>query len=177
VTSASGIPRAQKRAWNCDEKQRHQVAIGRWALLAGLIGYATLRRLGQTYGSASLERRTPMPGDDIVVKPQFVITHGITIDAPPETLWPWLVQVGWHRGGWYTAHWVDQLLFPANRESADYVMEEFQDLQVGDFIPDGAPETECAGGDVDSRADRRWYDFPCQVRPGSRGGADRGHQD
>jgi hypothetical protein len=117
--------------------------FGRWALLAGLIGYATLHRLGQTYGSTALERRTPMPGDDIVIKPQFVITHGITIDAPPESVWPWLVQMGWHRGGWYTAHWVDKLLFPTNRESADYVMEDFQDLQVGDFIPDGAPETEC----------------------------------
>gem|GEM_PF-553810 len=117
--------------------------VGRWALLAGLIGYATLHRLGQTYGSTSLERRTPMPGDDIVAKPQFLITHGITIDAPPKSVWPWLVQMGWHRGGWYTAGRVDQLFFPANRESADYVMEDFQDLQVGDFIPDGAPETEC----------------------------------
>jgi hypothetical protein len=116
---------------------------GRWALLAGLIGYATLHRLGQTYGSTSHERRVPMPGDDSVAKPQFVITHGITIDAPPETVWPWLVQMGWHRGGWYTARWVDKLMFPGNRESADYVMEDFQDLQVGDFIPDGAPETEC----------------------------------
>jgi hypothetical protein len=60
--------------------------FGRRALFAGLIGYATLHRLGQTYGSTALERRTPMPGDDIVTKPQFVITHGITIDAPPETV-------------------------------------------------------------------------------------------
>jgi hypothetical protein len=117
--------------------------VARWTLLAGLIGYVALHRLGQTYGSTSLERRAPMPGDDIVAKPQFVITHGITIDAPPQSVWPWLVQMGWHRGGWYTARWVDKLLFPANRESADYVMEDFQDLQVGDFIPDGAPETEC----------------------------------
>jgi hypothetical protein len=115
----------------------------RWALPALLIGYATVHRLGQTYGSTSLEREARMPGDGIVSKAQFVITHGITINAPPEIVWPWLVQMGWHRGGWYTARWVDKLLFPANRASADHVVEKFQDLQVGDFIPDGAPETEC----------------------------------
>jgi hypothetical protein len=84
-----------------------------------------------------------MPGDGIVPKPRFVITHGITIDAPPEDVWPWLVQMGWHRGGWYTARWVDKLLFPANRPSVAHIIDHLQDLHVGDFIPDGAPETEC----------------------------------
>jgi hypothetical protein len=118
--------------------------VMRWAALPALLmAYAALHRLGQTYGSTSLERRARIPGDGIVSKPKFVVTHGITVDAPPENLWPWLVQMGWHRGGWYTAGWVDKLLFPANRASADHIVEEFQDLQVGDFIPDGAPETEC----------------------------------
>jgi hypothetical protein len=114
-----------------------------WALPTLLIGYATIHRLGQTYGSTSRERQARMPGDGIVSNPQFVVTHGITVDAPPASVWPWLVQMGWHRGGWYTARWVDKLLFPANRASADQVVQEFQDLQVGDFIPDGPPETEC----------------------------------
>ena len=84
-----------------------------------------------------------MPGDGIVSKPRFLITHGITIDALPEDVWPWLVQMGWHRGGWYTARWVDKMLFPANRASVTHVIDLYQDLHVGDFIPDGAPETEC----------------------------------
>jgi hypothetical protein len=115
----------------------------RFALPALLAAYATVHRLGKTYGSTALERQASMPGDDIVPTPQFVITHGIAIDAAAESVWPWLVQMGWHRGGWYTARWVDKLLFPANRASADDILEEFQDLQVGDFIPDGAPETQC----------------------------------
>lgn len=115
----------------------------RWALPMLLIGYAAVHRLGQTYGSTGLERQATMPGDNIVSKPQFIVTHGITIDASRERVWPWLVQMGWHRAGWYTARWVDTLLFPANRPSADHIIEEFQDLHVGDFIPDGAPETEC----------------------------------
>jgi hypothetical protein len=117
--------------------------VMRWALPALLIAYATLHRLGQTHGSTFYERHAPMPGDGIVPKPRFVITHGITIDAPPEDIWPWLVQMGWHRGGWYTARWVDRLLFPANRASVAHIIDHLQDLHVGDFIPDGPPETEC----------------------------------
>jgi hypothetical protein len=60
----------------------------RWAMPALLIGYATVHRLGQTYGSTSEERHVPMPGDAIVSKPQFAVTHAITIDAPPERVWP-----------------------------------------------------------------------------------------
>jgi len=51
--------------------------------------------------------------------------------------------MGWHRAGWYTARWVDRLLFPANWPSANRIIPELQDIQVGDFIPDGAPETQC----------------------------------
>lgn len=58
----------------------------------------------------------------------------ITIDAPPEDVWPWVVQMGWGRGGWYTARWVDRLLFPANEPSATTVLPELQDLEVGDFV-------------------------------------------
>jgi hypothetical protein len=114
-----------------------------WGLLGLLIAYATIHRLGRTYGSTSHERRVRMPGDDLVPRPQFVITHAITIEAPAAAVWPWLVQMGWHRGGWYTARWVDELFFPANRASADHIVAGLQDLQVGDFIPDGPPEAEC----------------------------------
>ena len=75
--------------------------------------------------------------------PQVVTNHAIDIDAPPDCVWPWLVQMGWHRAGWYTARWVDQLLFPLNWPSANRIIPELQNIQVGDFIPDGAPETKC----------------------------------
>ena len=48
-----------------------------------------------------------------------VTTHAITIDAPPERIWPWLVQMGWHRGAWYAAVRADRLLCPANGPRAD----------------------------------------------------------
>jgi hypothetical protein len=104
---------------------------------------ALLVHLGRTYGSARRERARALPGDDIVARPQVVTNHAITIEAPPECVWPWLVQMGWHRGGWYTARWVDRLLFPANWPSADRILPELQELHVGGFIRDGAPETGC----------------------------------
>jgi hypothetical protein len=108
-----------------------------------VIAEALAVHLGRTFGSTRAERARVLPGDDIVPQPVVVTDHAITIDAPPACVWPWLVQMGWHRGGWYTARWVDRLLFPDNWPSATRIVPELQDIEVGTFIPDGAPETEC----------------------------------
>lgn len=116
-------------------------AAGALGVLA--LGEAALIQLGRTYGSTAEERSDALPGDRIVRDPKVVTDHAITIDAPPSAVWPWLVQMGWGRGGWYTARWVDRLLFPDNGPSADRIIPEFQDIDVGSFIPDGPPHTEC----------------------------------
>lgn len=118
-------------------------ALARVATGAGLTGYAALQWLGHTYGATRAERRAEMPGDDWVRCPQITATHAVTLPAPPAEVWPWLTQVGWHRGGWYTPRWVDALLFPDNAPSADHLIEEYDELVVGEFIPDGPPEAEC----------------------------------
>jgi hypothetical protein len=51
--------------------------------------------------------------------------------------------LGWRRAGWYTYRWVDRLLFPANGPSANQLLPEHQQLQVGDHIPDGPPAADC----------------------------------
>jgi hypothetical protein len=107
------------------------------------VGYATLQWLGRTYGATRDERSRPLPGDELVDDPLLVTTHAITIDAPPAQIWPWLIQVGWHQGGWYTSRWVDRLLFPANWASAETIIPELQHRTVGDFVPDGPPDSEC----------------------------------
>lgn len=108
-----------------------------------VLAEATLIHLGRTFGSTVEERAMRLPGDDLVANPSVVTNHAITIDARPERVWPWVVQMGWGRAGWYTARWVDRLLFPGNGPSATTIVPELQDLQVGDFVPDGAPETNC----------------------------------
>ena len=121
----------------CHRDQR----LGVCAVLVG--GYTWLQWLGRTSGSTRSERVAHRPGDDVVARPHMVTDHAITIDSPPGAVWPWLVQMGWHRAGWYTSRWVDRLLFPANEAAADRIHPEWQNLAVGDHVPDGPPGSEC----------------------------------
>lgn len=104
--------------------------------------YAALQVLGRAAGSTASERAAALPGDELVRCPQLRTDHAATLDAPPSAVWPWLTQMGWHRGGWYTPRWVDRLLFPDNRASLDRLDPALvRDLRVGDTIPDGRPGT------------------------------------
>ena len=118
---------------------------GRGPLLAAVAAgaWVALHHAGRTWGSTRRERLRPLPGDWLVHRLQTVSNHAVTLPAPPEEVWPWLMQVGWHRGGWYTPRWVDVLFFPDNLPSADAVLPEYDDLRVGDLVPDGPPETGC----------------------------------
>jgi hypothetical protein len=66
-----------------------------------------------------------------------VSTRAITIDAPPDQVWPWLVQMGSGRAGFYTHEWVERLLFItyADGHSATRIHPEWQELHVGDRVP------------------------------------------
>jgi hypothetical protein len=116
----------------------------RWAGAAVAVeAWSALYWLGRTWGSTRDERDRTYPGDEIVDEPRLVTKHAVTIQASPEEVWPWLVQVGWHRAGWYTYRWVDRLLFPANPPSVRELLPQHQDLKVGDRILDGPPEADC----------------------------------
>ena len=109
-------------------------------------GYALLQLLGRRAGSTHGERTGTMPGDEIFAKPSITTNHATTIDVPPTVVWPWLTQMGWHLGGWYTPGWVDRLLFPDNWPSLDGLDPALtRDLQPGDTIPDGPPGAACLG--------------------------------
>jgi hypothetical protein len=72
-----------------------------------------------------------LPGDDLLPRAQFRCTRAITIDAPPEAVWPWLVQTGCLRGGFYSNDLLDNLGHPSARE----VVAELQHLEVGQWVP------------------------------------------
>ena len=70
------------------------------------------------------------------------MNHGITIQARPVEIWPWLSRMGWHLGGSYTSHWVDRLIFPENWASLERLDPHLvRGLRIGDVIPDGKPGT------------------------------------
>ena len=80
------------------------------------------------------ERARPLPGDDLV--PDAVqMDRAFTLPAPPDQVWPWLVQLGKDRGGWYLPRSVERYLPPARR-AVRRVVPELQHLAVGDTIPD-----------------------------------------
>jgi len=104
-------------------------------------GYSILQWLGRNWGATRQERAEVLSGDEIVVDPLIRSNHAISVQAPPEAVWPWLVQMGYHRGGWYTYPWVDRLIFRMSNQSADRILPEYQGLKIGDTMPDGPPGT------------------------------------
>ena len=119
------------------------LARGAAIMVAAAGGYAALHRLGQSWGASAQEQRQPLPGDELLPDATAWTTHATTIEAPPGAVWPWLVQMGWGRAGWYTYRWVDRLLFPANGPSANQLLPRHQQLAIGDRVPDGPPEADC----------------------------------
>jgi proline iminopeptidase len=77
------------------------------------------------------EKRRALPGDGLVPEAKSPATHGISIAAPPSAVWPWLVQMGCDRGGWYSWDRLDN----AGRPSADRILTEYQGTTVGDILP------------------------------------------
>jgi hypothetical protein len=81
-----------------------------------------------------------MLGDRLVTLPSYETTLGVTINATPAAIWPWLVQMGYRRGGLYSYDWLDRLFGYLDAPSAERILPEWQQLNVGDEIPIGRGE-------------------------------------
>lgn len=113
-----------------------------WLILSAAVFVAVylllVRPWHRSWGARQAEVGQAMPGDEIVANPNFLTTRAITINAKPEQIWPWLVQMGYKRGGLYSYDWLDQIAGILDRPSADRILTEFQDLKPGDEIPLGS---------------------------------------
>lgn len=94
------------------------------------IGIGRTVRTWRTWGIDPLEAKKPLAGDELVPVPSAVETRSITIDAPPAAVWPWLVQMGFDRGGWYSYDQLDM-----RGTSAAKILPEYQAIGVGDIVP------------------------------------------
>jgi hypothetical protein len=102
------------------------------ALSILLGGYLLIYRPQQLrWGATDQEVARAMPGDDIQRQPIFNSTRAITIGARPEQIWPWLVQMGYKRAGFYGYDALDNAGIP----SADRIIPALQQLKVGDAFP------------------------------------------
>lgn len=115
-------------------------------LLAIASGAYVLRRLGMRWGATDDEVHRSLSGDELIPHPMLETTHAITIKASPADIWPWLVQMGYDRGWWYTDarwyQWVDKYIWHTSHPaSPDHIIPELQRLEVGDTVLDGPPGT------------------------------------
>lgn len=108
------------------------------AVLAGM-GIAwgiRLREDHQTWGLVGTDVARELPGDDLIADPRVVETRSLDIEAPAEAVWPWIVQMGHGRGGWYS---YDTLIPQDGQASrapgADRILPQFQELAPGDIVP------------------------------------------
>ncbi len=89
------------------------------------------RRWHLRWGATQDEIHRSMPGDEVVPDPSYLSTRAITIDAPPERVWPWLVQVGCRRAGFYSNDLIDNLGQPSARS----IMPGLQRVERGEYVP------------------------------------------
>ena len=108
--------------------KRFLAGIGIMVLLV-ILSYLTIRPWHLHWGATNEEVTAVMPGD----LEHIGWTRAITIEAAPEEVWPWLVQWGQGRGGWYSYDWLENL-FGFDIHTADRILPEYQDLKVGDPI-------------------------------------------
>ena len=84
----------------------------------------------RVWGVDPVEAEMPLPGDGLVPDATATETRGITIDAGPAQIWPWLLQMGYERAGWYSYDALDN-----KGASSDRILPEFQELAVGELLP------------------------------------------
>lgn len=83
------------------------------------------------WGATDAEVKRSMPGDDLVGQPTFNATRAVSIKAPAANIYPWIVQMGMTRAGWYSYDWLDNLA----RRSAEQILPEYQTIQIGSLVP------------------------------------------
>jgi hypothetical protein len=121
-------------------------------LFAGTLAFAYTkfaRPWHMRWGATDDEVIKPLPGDELVPEPVIQSTRAVTIDAPAYDVWPWLVQMGYGRGGFYSYDILENITtrmfgMRSQYQSVDRIVTELQDLREGDFIP-AAPQDYLGG--------------------------------
>jgi hypothetical protein len=103
--------------------------------LAGTIYLIIIRPWYMRWGATDEEVARKMPGDEIVSEPTFNSTRAVTIEASPDEIWPWLVQIGYGRAGFYGYDLIENPGSPRGLKSAQEIIPELQGFEVGDDLP------------------------------------------
>ena len=112
----------------------HRLAV---AAAAGFVVYVAsafvLWPLHRVWGSETSEYALALPGDAADRNPAMQIQHAVTVNAPPEQVWPWLMQLGQDRGGFYSYDWLERA-FGVEVRNVGQLRPEWQDRRVGELV-------------------------------------------
>jgi hypothetical protein len=86
------------------------------------------------WGATDEEIAATYPGDELLVRPASFVNHAVTINASPVQIYPWIVQLGAGKGGYYSYTWLETYLLNCPLVNADRIHSEWQDLKVGDEV-------------------------------------------
>ena len=128
-------------------------------LVAWVAANAVLFPWHRWWGTTSDERAMALPGDPPYRAVALELMHGVSVNAPPEQVWPWLVQIGQDRAGFYSYDWLERA-FLADIHNVDEIRPEWQRRQPGDFVR--ATQPNYLGGLLGE--DLGWYVM--EVQPG-----------
>jgi hypothetical protein len=119
----------------------HDIVVGGAQVAATTLTAPVARRRYNRWGATGDEVAAAMPGDALVAVPRMTYTRAVTVAAPPDRVWPWLVQIGQGRGGLYSFDGLENLL-RCDIHSVDRILPEHQHLAAGNLIrmgPTGYP--------------------------------------
>jgi hypothetical protein len=109
------------------------------AALAGAAYLIALRPWHLRWGATDEELAATLPGDALCPNASAQVTHAITIDAPPQEVWPWILQIGQDRGGFYSYTFLENMI-GCNMRNTTHIVPEWQNRAVGDTVWFGTPK-------------------------------------
>ena len=140
--ATAGIPDVVVDADRARGGHRLRRAIGAalaWGLVAWTATAIALRPWHLDWGTTAKERALRLPGDNLLLRSHYRMDRAVTIDAPADAVWPWLVQIGQDRAGFYSYDRLERLIGDDIR-NADRIHPEWQHLQRGDLVRAAQPD-------------------------------------
>jgi hypothetical protein len=103
-------------------------------IVISVIAVVLFMPLADRWGASSEEISASLPGDELVVSPNIGYTRAVSVNASPEQIYPWIVQIGAGKGGWYSYDWFETNVLRCQNSNANRIHEEWQGLIVGDKV-------------------------------------------
>jgi hypothetical protein len=110
-----------------------------WLLIIYVALVVALRQWNVQWGTTVADRATTLPGDQVVPVARYRIDHGITINAPVTDVWPWVIQIGQDRGGFYSYSTLENAA-GARLTNAEQIVPEWQSRRVGEVVRSVPPD-------------------------------------